>query len=63
MSLALLKDSTLDRDKWLENQIRQLTSELLKQPANNRGPFVISDDMLSGKKSRQVILPKLKMIK
>jgi hypothetical protein len=63
MSVALIKETTLDRDKWLEKQIQKLTLELLKQPKNNRGPFVISDEMLAVRKGRAHVESKLKLIK
>jgi hypothetical protein len=63
MSIAVVKDTTIDRDKWLEQQIQKLTKELLKQPKNNRGPFVISDEMLVARRVRSHGENKIKLIK
>jgi hypothetical protein len=42
----MTRDEIRKRDKWLDRQIVKLTKELLRRPPNNRGPFVVTDEML-----------------
>ena len=53
----------VDPDRWLEKQINDLTDKLRKQPENNRGPYVISNSMLTETKSHSLGINKLKALK
>lgn len=47
MTAAIVKKADYKSDRWLENQIVELTKNLLHRPENFRGPYVITNSMLT----------------